>query len=153
MNISKVILLVFSSALLAHTHLHGVEYKAVPDWLKLPEGRTNIGNMHGDVAVSSKGEVYLRVMDPKAGLQVYATGFDREGKYLNSFGGKKAPYTSNTLHRIAIDTRFEPARIIGCDRANGRVVHMSLDGDFIGVVASGLRLPAAVAIYGDYAAI
>src|SRR5947207_13661464 len=227
-----------------------LEYKPVADWLKLPPGRTNIGNMHGDVAVSSKGEVYVSVMDPKAGLQVYANDgtflrnvpnapndfhgfvirkqadgefifgarlggqtimkmtldgkvvlnipasdipdefknknkagkttvaltamdvaqngdiidtdgdashyvqrFDRAGKYLKSFGGKKAPYSFNTLHKIAIDTRFEPARIIGCDRGNNRMVHMSLDGDFLGVIAKDLRLPAAVAIYKDYAVV
>jgi hypothetical protein len=228
-----------------------VEYKPVADWLKLPEGRTQIGNMHGDVAVSSKGDVYVSVQDPKAGVQVYApdgkflrdvpnapsdfhgfvirqqpdgefifgprlggqtilkialdgkvvltipasdipdefknknakTGktsvsltamdvgpngdlfvtdgyasdyvhrFDRTGKYLKSFGGKKQPYGFNTLHKIAIDTRFEPARILGCDRGNGRVVHMSLDGEFLGVIAKGLRLPAAAAIYGEYAVI
>jgi hypothetical protein len=236
-----------------------LEYKAVPDWYKLPEGRPEIGNMHGDVAVASNGDVYVSVMDPKAALQVYApdgkflrivpnappdfhgfvihkeadgefiygarlgagnilkltldgkevlnipssaipdefknkaqiknadgtitegkpivrlTGmdvapngdlfvtdgyasdyvhhFDKTGKYLNSFGGKKPPYSFKTLHKIAIDTRFDPPQIIGCDRANGRIVHMSLNGDFLGVVASGLLLPAAVAIHGDYAAI
>jgi hypothetical protein len=225
-------------------------YKAVPDWYKLPEGREKIGNMHGDVAVSSKGEVYVSVMDPKAGLQVYAadgkflrnvpnapddfhgfvikkekdgefiygprlnagsiikmkldgtvvmtipssdipdefknknkegkgivrlTGMDllpngdlyvtdgyssdyvhqftHSGKYLKSFGGKKAPYGFKTLHKIAIDTRFTPPRIIGTDRANMRVVHLSMDGEFLGVVATDLLLPAAVAIRGDYAAI
>ena len=229
----------------------GMEYKAVGDWLKLPEGRSKIGDMHGDVAVSSKGEVYVSVQDPQAGLQVYApdgtylrnvpdapsdfhgfvirrqgdgefifgvrlrgqsivkmtlegkvvltipasaipdqfkitnarsgqlavalTGldvaangdlyvtdgyasdyihrFDRTGKYLQSFGGKKEPYNFNTLHKIAIDTRFAPARIIACDRANNRVVHLSLDGELLGVVAKDLLLPAAVAVYGDYAVI
>jgi hypothetical protein len=229
----------------------GMEYKAVGDWLKLPEGRSKIGDMHGDVAVSSKGEVYVSVQDPQAGLQVYApdgtylrnvpdapsdfhgfvirrqpdgefifgvrlrgqtivkmtlegkvvltipasaipdqfkitnarsgqlavalTGldvaangdlyvtdgyasdyihrFDRTGKYLQSFGGKKEPYNFNTLHKIAIDTRFVPARIIACDRANNRVVHLSLDGELLGVVARDLLLPAAVAVYDDYAVI
>ena len=42
------------------------EYKAVPDWYKLAPGRPQMGNLHGDVAVSSKGEVYVSVMDPKA---------------------------------------------------------------------------------------
>jgi len=227
-----------------------LEYKPVPDWAKLPEGRTNIGNMHGDVAVSSKGEIYVSVMDPKAGVQVFGANgkflrnvpnapsdfhgfvirkqadgefifgprlggqtilkmtldgkvvltipasdipdefknknkagktslaltamdvapngdlfvtdgyasdyvhrFDSAGKYLKSFGGKKAPYNFNTLHKIAIDNRFQPPRIIGCDRANGRVVHMSLEGEFLGVIAKDLRMPAAVAIYGDYAAV
>ena len=250
MNMKKLILSILASITLL-ANASAVEYKAVPDWLKLPEGRPQLGNMHGDVAVSSKGDVYVSVMDPKAGLQVYApdgkflrnvpdapsdfhgfvirkqpdgefifgarlggqtilkmtldgkvvltipasaipdefknknskTGqtslsltamdvapngdlyvtdgyasdyvhrFDREGKYLKSFGGKKEPYSFKTLHKIAIDTRFEPARIIGCDRANGRVVHMSLEGEFLGVVAKDLLLPAAVALYGDYAAI
>lgn len=244
-------LLILICAAAVITDAIALEYKAVPDWVKLPEGRTNIGNMHGDVAVSSKGDVYVSVMDPRAGLQVfdnngkflrnvpnapndfhgfvikkqpegefifaprlsgqnilkmtldgkivlnipaseipdefknknaktgktsvaltamdvapngdlfvtdgyasdYVHRFDRTGKYLKSFGGRKEPYKFSTLHKIAIDTRFEPARVIGCDRANGRVVHMSLDGDFLGVVAKDLRLPAAAAIYKDFAVI
>ena len=260
-------------------------YVAVINWLKLPPGRPEvaglrrqIGNMHGDIAVSSNGEVYLSVQaldknnkplstedeDPLAGLQVYsangrylrnvpnaptnlhgfvirkenagefiyavrvATGqtdaeqtqaglpqqavvkmtldgkdvlsipasaipdrfkntntsghtylrltgiavapngdiyvsdgyasdyihrFDRTGKYLQSFGGKDAPYRFNTLHKMAIDTRFSPPRIIACDRANNRVVHLSLDGKWLSVVAEDLRLPAAVAIHGNDAAV
>jgi hypothetical protein len=224
-------------------------YAPVADWLKLPEGRPQLGNMHGDIAVSSAGDVYVSVQDPQAGLQVYApdgrflrtvpgapedfhgfvirrqpdgefiygsrmrgqsimkmtldgkvvlsipasaipddfkvrnarsgqlavlfTGtevgpngdiyvtdgyasdyihrFDRTGKYLASFGGKKEPYGFNTLHKIALDTRFQPPRLIGTDRANNRVVHLSLDGQFLGVVATDLLLPAAVAISGDNA--
>jgi hypothetical protein len=227
------------------------EFTAVADWLKLPEGRQNLGNMHGDVAVSSAGEVYVSVQDATAGVQVYApdgrflrnvpnapsdfhgfvirrhedgeflygatmrgqtvvkmalngtivmtigsssipdqfktknarsgqlamilTGvdvapngdiyvadgyasdfihrFDRSGKYLSSFGGKAAPYSFNTLHKLAIDTRFSPPRIIAVDRANNRVVHMSLTGEFLGVVARDLLLPAAVVISGDNAVI
>ena len=238
-----------TGALLGGTLLAAVEYKPVADWLKLPEGRPQMGNQHGDVAVSSKGEIYVSVQDPQAGLQVYApdgkflrnvpnspsdfhgfvirrqpdgefifgtrlreqtivkmtldgqvvmtipasaipdefkvrnarsnqlalslTGldvapngdlyvtdgyasdfihrFDRTGKYLKSFGGKKEPYNFSTLHKLAIDTRFQPVRLIACDRANNRVVHLSLDGDFLGVVAKDLRLPAAVVISGEYA--
>ena len=222
-------------------------YSTVSDWLKLPAGRPQLGNMHGDIAVSAKGEVFVSVQDPAAGLQVYApdgtfirnvngapsdfhgfvikqqpegeflygatlrgqtvvkmkldgtilmtigssaipdefkvrnarsnelqlllTGldvapngdiyvadgyasdfihrFDKTGKYLTSFGGKKAPYNFNTLHKLAIDTRFQPARIIAVDRANNRVVHMSLSGEFLGVVASDLLLPAAITLNGD----
>ncbi len=253
------------AASLAHAAA-AADYKAVPDWLKLPEGRPQLGNMHGDIAVSSAGEIYVSVQDSKAGLQVYAadgkflrnvtdapsdfhgfvirkgadgefiygprlsgqtilklaldgrkvlevpasaipdefknkvppntkknakgevpknpdegkpfvrlTGmdiapngdwfvtdgyasdyvhrFDKNGKYLKSFGGRKEPYGFRTLHKIAVDARFTPARIIGVDRANMRVVHMSLDGDFLGVVAKDLLLPAAVAVQGDYALI
>jgi len=226
-------------------------YSTVSDWLKLPAGRPQLGNMHGDIAVSAKGEVFVSVQDPAAGLQVYApdgtfirnvngapsdfhgfvikqqpegeflygatlrgqtvvkmkldgtilmtigssaipdefkvrnarsnelqlllTGldvasngdiyvadgyasdfihrFDKTGKYLASFGGKKAPYNFNTLHKLAIDTRFTPARLIACDRANNRVVHMSLTGEFLGVVAKDLLLPAAIVINGDNAVV
>jgi hypothetical protein len=224
-------------------------YAIVADWLKLPDGRPQLGNQHGDVAVSSTGDVYVSVQDPAAGLQVYSpegkflrnvngapsdfhgfvirrdadgefiygatlrgqtivkmtldgaivmtigssaipdqykirnarsnrlalllTGldvapngdiyvadgyasdnihrFDKDGKYLASFGGKQPPYSFNTLHKLAVDTRFQPARLIACDRANNRVVHLSLDGAFLGVVAKDLLLPAAIVIDGDNA--
>ena len=221
------------------------EYKAVADWVKLPAGRPQLGNMHGDVAVSSAGEVYVSVQDAKAGLQVYGSDgkwirnvkgapndfhgfvirkdkegefiygprlggqeilklsldgkvvlripssdipdkfknrgrvrltamdvapngdlfvvdgyssdyvhhFDKAGKYIKSFGGRGEPYKFRTLHKIAMDTRFDPPRIIGTDRANGRVVHMSTDGKFLGEVATGLMMPACVAIHGELAAI
>jgi hypothetical protein len=225
------------------------EYAVVADWLKLPDGRAQLGNQHGDVAVSSTGDVYVSVQDPAAGLQVFSpdgrflrnvpgapsdfhgfvirkqadgefiygatlrgqtivkmtldgaivmtigssaipdqykvrnarsnqlalllTGldvapngdvyvadgyasdfihrFDRTGKYLASFGGKQPPFSFNTLHKLAIDTRFQPPRIIATDRANNRVVHMSLEGAFVGVVAQNLLLPAAIVIDGDNA--
>src|SRR5687767_11608499 len=242
------LILVFAASLLTSAAA-ATDFIAVGDWLKLPEGRPNLGNMHGDIAVSSTGDVYVSVQDPQAGLQVYApdgrflrtvpgapedfhgfvirrqpdgefiygsrmrgqsimkmtldgkvvlsipasaipddfkvrnarsgqlavlfTGtevgpngdiyvtdgyasdyvhrFDRTGKYLASFGGKKEPYSFNTVHKIALDTRFQPARLIATDRANNRVVHLSLDGQFLGVVAKDLLLPAAVVIDGDNA--
>src|SRR5947208_2937038 len=125
-----------------------VEYKPVADWLKLPDGREKVGDMHGDVAVSSNGDLY--VTDGYASDYIHR--FDHAGKYIKSFGGKKEPYNFNTLHKVAIDTRFQPARLIACDRANNRVVHLSLDGEFIGVVAKDLLLPAAIVLYGDYRA-
>jgi len=249
-------------------------FAAAADWLKLPEGRTEIGSTHGTVAVSSAGEVYINVegtvkqrfavLGPNPGLQVYSsdgkyvrnvpdapfdlhgfvinkeTGgefiyatrlaaaltpadqtragldkqaiikmtldgkmvmaippsvipdqfknktedgravmrltsiavapngdiyaadgyasdyihrFDKNGQYIKSFGGKDAPYGFRTMHQLAIDTRFSPARIIACDRANGRIVHLSLDGEFLGVVASDLLAPAAVAVRGENAAV
>ena len=245
-----LIALVAGAATVAHLAA-AVEYQAVADWLRLPAGRAQLGTMHGDIAVSSSGEVYVSVEDPQAGVQVYAADgtfirnvpnappdfhgfvirrladgefiygvrlrgqevvklgldgkvaltipassipdefkvrnarsgqlgvsltsvdvapngdlyvtdgyasdfihrFDRTGKYLKSFGGKQEPYKFSTLHKIAIDSRFQPARLIGVDRANNRVVHLSLDGAFLGVVAEGLLLPAAVVIDGDNAII
>jgi hypothetical protein len=264
-------------ALLATAPLAGaadIQYQEDPAWLQLPEGRTEIGSMHGDIAVSAAGEVYISVegtvkqryaiLGPNPGLQVYGadgkflrnvpdapfdlhgfvirqepageflygvrlaggmtaadqsragidkqaivkmtldgkivlaipaasipdefknkgrdgkafmrlTGvavapngdiyatdgyasshvhrFNKEGKYIASFGGAQPPYGFKTLHKIAIDTRFEPARIIGIDRENSRLVHLALDGKLLGVIATDLMRPAAVATYGDNMAV
>lgn len=78
--------------------------------------------------------------------------FDANGKYLESFGGKAAPYGFRTCHKIAIDTRFNPSRILCCDRENRRVVHLSIDGKVLSVVKE-MKRPAAVAVYKDWAAI
>ncbi len=223
-----------------------------PDPLKLPQGLAEMGNQHGDVAVSSNGDVYVSLMNGlRAGVQVYAadgtylrnlpdaptdfhgfvihkgadgeflygpqlnagkivklsldgkvvmtipgeaipqqywqvnpknqkaalrlTGctvaangdiyvtdgyasdyvhrFNAKGEYQSSFGGKGAPYNFKTLHKIAIDNRFDPPRLVGTDRANNRVVHLSLEGELIGEVATGLLLPAAAVVQGDLLAV
>ena len=226
---------------------HAQTYEAVASWLKVPAGRETLGPMHGDIAVSRAGEVYVSVETEGMGVQVfspdgrylrslakapadlhgfvirdagdgehlygvslrgqefvkmtlggevvleisrdaipreywtpnrfstelgvllsgmdvapngdlyvtdgyssdYVHRFDAKGKYLGTFGGKAAPYGFNILHKIAMDTRFTPVRIIATDRLNNRVVHLSLDGKFLGVVNDQLLLPAAVAIDGD----
>ncbi len=227
----------------------GANYSVVSNWAKVPTGEKQIGNMHGDVAVSSKGEVYVSVQGgPKAGVQVYSAQgkylrnvpgapkdfhgfvikkqddgefiygarlggqvilkltldgkmklnipastipdehknknkngtfvrltamdvapngdlfvvdgyssdkihhFDRAGKYIKSFGGKgKGGFSTKTLHKICIDTRYDPPRILGADREGLRLIHVSLDGKFLGVYARDVLRPAAVAVHGDLA--
>ena len=221
----------------------GANFSVVSNWAKVPTGEKQIGNMHGDVAVSAGGEVYVSVQGgPKAGVQVYdnkgdylrnvpgapndfhgfvirktesgehlygprlggqnilklaldgkvvldikpaavpakfkrngrmrLTGmdvapngdlfvvdgystdyihhFDKTGKYVKSFGGRKA-LGSQTLHKICIDTRYNPPRILGADREKFRLIHLSLDGKFLGVYAKDVLRPAAVAVHGDLA--
>jgi DNA-binding beta-propeller fold protein YncE len=227
---------------------HAQTYEAVADWLKLPPGRETLGPMHGDIAVSRAGEVYVSVETAGMGVQVFSADgrylrsltqapadlhgfvirdagdgeylygvslrgqkfvkltlageivleitreaiprehwtenrfstelgvllsgidvapngdlyvtdgyssdyvhrFDRQGRYLETFGGKAAPYGFNILHKLALDTRFDPVRLIATDRLNNRVVHLSLDGEFLGVVNDELLLPAAVTVDGDH---
>jgi hypothetical protein len=212
-------------------------YDPVADWLELPAGRETLGPMHGDIAVSRAGDVYVSVETAGMGVQVfspdgrylrslanapadlhgfvirdagdgehiygvslrgqkfvkltlagdvvldiardaipreywtpnrfstelgvllsgmdvapngelyvtdgyssdYVHRFDARGRYLGTFGGKAAPYGFNILHKIAMDTRFDPVRIVATDRLNNRVVHLSLDGEFLGVVNDGAR--------------
>jgi hypothetical protein len=78
--------------------------------------------------------------------------FNADGKYLDSFGSKNAPYGFRTCHKIAIDCRFDPPRILCCDRENRRVVHLSIDGNVLNVVKE-MKRPAAVAVFGEWAAI
>jgi hypothetical protein len=66
------------------------------NWVKLPEGRAQMGAMHGDLAVSSAGEVYVSVegsvtqrfaiLGPNPGLQVYAP----DGRFLRNVPGRPA---------------------------------------------------------------
>ena len=260
----RSLLSAFAAVLLTLPAL-AVDFSLSPDWAKLPAGGPQLGNMHGDVAVSSKGEVYVSVMDPANGVLVFGTDgrlaralkgapndfhgflihreaggefiygarlteqtivkltldgkvvleipasaipdavkmrqpapapnaptpapgtpapgtpvlrlsgmavapngdlyvtdgygtsnvhrFDRTGKYLATFGGKEPPYGFKTLHKIILDTRFTPARLLGCDRENMRLVHLSLEGKFLGVYATDLLRPSALAIHGDTVAV
>ena len=121
---------------------------AIPDQFKVRNARSNqLALLLTGLDVAPNGDLY--VTDGYASDYIHR--FDKTGKYIASFGGKQAPYSFNTLHKLAIDTRFQPARIIACDRANNRVVHLSLDGAFLGVVAKDLLLPAAIVIDGDNA--
>ncbi|MDU0352571.1 hypothetical protein RS130_00395 [Paraglaciecola aquimarina] len=83
----------------------------------------------------------------------YIHKFDAKGNYLSTFGGQDSPYKFDNCHKIHIDPRFEPNRLICTDRKNGRLVHMSLDGGLIGTYARDLRRPSAVAFYHDLAAV
>src|SRR5712671_216936 len=99
-----------------------VEYKAVPDWLKLPESREKIGDMHGDVAVSSKGEVYVSVMDPQAGLQVY----EPDGKFL-----RNVPDAPNDFHGFVIRKQPDGEFIFGPRLGGQTILKMTLDGKVV----------------------
>ena len=102
-----------------------------------------------DIAVADNGDLY--VSDGYGGDYVHR--FDSHGKYVTSFGGKREPYNFSTLHRLVLDTRFAPPRLIATDRAHGRVVHLSLDGTLLSVIGKDMLLPAAIAIWSDYAII
>lgn len=80
--------------------------------------------------------------------------FDKEGKLLKTFAGKgSGDAQCKICHGIGVDTRFKPARLMVADRENGRLTHFDLDGNWIGVVATGLRRPTDVAFRGDFCAI
>lgn len=84
----------------------------------------------------------------------YIHKFDASGKYLKTFGGKgKEDGKFMTSHGLAIDTRFGAPLLLVCDRANRRLQHLDLDGNFVRVITTDLRLPCSVSIRGDFVAV
>jgi hypothetical protein len=80
--------------------------------------------------------------------------FDKSGKILKSFGGRgKDEKKFMTCHGLGIDTRFGTLRLLVCDREKRRLVHLDLDGNWIGEHAKNLRRPCAVSFHGDYCAV
>jgi hypothetical protein len=101
------------------------------------------------IAVAPNGDIYA--------VDGYGTDFihrfDKTGRYLASFGGKGAPWNFDQCHKIAIDPRFKPARLLCADRHHSRIVAMDLDGHVLGVFAEPLRYPSAMAIYKNELAV
>lgn len=79
---------------------------------------------------------------------------DAEGKLIKTFGGRgRGEGQCNIAHGMALDYRFEPPRIMVADRENGRLTHWDLDGNWIAVVADGLRRPTDLAFRGEVVAV
>lgn len=80
--------------------------------------------------------------------------FDQEGKLIKTFGGRGTGKDKfKTCHGLAIDTRFGEPRLLVCDRENRRIVHLDLEGNWIGVYTTHLRRPCSVSFFGDYCAV
>lgn len=87
----------------------------------------------------------------------YMFKFDKTGKYLMHFGSKGNDLKQfNTAHGMTLDTRYSPPRLLICDRNHepkGRLLHYDLDGNFMEEVITGLGMPTAVAIQGDFVSV
>lgn len=105
------------------------------------------------ITVAPNGDIILS--DGYASNHIFK--FDRTGKYLSHFGEKgNGMKQFNTAHGMTLDTRYEPPRLLICDRNHqpkGRLLHYSLEGEFIGEVVTGLGMPTSVAIHGDYVSV
>jgi hypothetical protein len=73
------------------------------------------------------------------------------------FGAKgNGPRQFNTAHGMTLDTRYEPNRLLICDRNHqprGRLLHYSLEGEYINEVIGGLGMPTSVSVQGDYVSV
>jgi hypothetical protein len=98
------------------------------------------------VTVAPDGSIY--VADGYGQNWIHQYRADRS--YVRSFGGKgKEPGSFQTCHGLRVDTRTSPATLIVCDRENRRLQRFSLEGQFMEVLATGLRRPCHVDFFGD----
>lgn len=101
------------------------------------------------IAVAPNGDIYA--VDGYG--RDFIHRFDKDGHYLTTFGGQDEPWNFKQCHKIALDPRFTPARLLCTDRLNDRLIQMDLDGHVLGVFATGLRWPSALAVYRDELAV
>ena len=105
------------------------------------------------ITVAPNGDIILS--DGYASNYIFK--FDKNGKYLMHFGSKGNDLKQfNTAHGMTLDTRYDPPRLLICDRNHepkGRLLHYDLDGNFIEEVITGLGMPTSVAVQGDFVSV
>ena len=105
------------------------------------------------ITVAPNGDIFLS--DGYASNHIFK--FDKSGKYLMHFGTKGNELKQfNTAHGMTLDTRYEPPRLLICDRNHtpkGRLLHYDLEGNFLQEVATGLGMPISAAVQGDYVSV
>lgn len=95
--------------------------------------------------VAPNGDIY--VVDGYGQSHIFV--FSREGKFKAVFGGPGEPLKLANAHKIFIDRRFEPARVMICDRGHKRMLHTDLAGTFIGEIATDMRNPSSASFHGN----
>jgi hypothetical protein len=105
------------------------------------------------ITVAPNGDIVLA--DGYASDHIFK--FDKTGKYLMHFGTKGNGLKEfNTAHGMTLDTRYDPPRLLICDRNHepkGRLLHYSLEGEFIAEVVTGLGMPTSAAVRGDFVSV
>ena len=105
------------------------------------------------ITVAPSGEIYLS--DGYASNLIFRFGAD--GTYRSHFGTKGNGLKEfNTAHGMTLDTRYDPPRLLICDRNHqpkGRLLHYDLEGNFLEEVITGLGMPTAACVQGDYVSV
>jgi hypothetical protein len=142
-----------------NNHAEGIKFRAhggeVVLRLKFPEesGLKLAAFKPTAITVVPNGNIYLS--DGYASNHIFV--FDKTGKYLKHFGTKGNDLKQfNTAHGMTLDTRYDPPRLLICDRNHepkGRLLHYDLDGNFIEEVVTGLGMPTSASVQGDYVSV
>lgn len=105
------------------------------------------------ITVAPNGDIFLS--DGYASNHIFK--YDKTGKYLMHFGSKGNDLKQfNTAHGMTLDTRYDPPRLLICDRNHepkGRLLHYDLEGNYIDEVVTGLGMPTSASVQGDYVSV
>src|SRR5215212_3288872 len=105
------------------------------------------------IDVAPNGDIFLS--DGYASDHIFK--FDKTGKYLKYFGSQGNDLKQfHTAHGMVLDTRYQPPRLLVCDRNHepkGRLLHYDLEGNFIAEVVTGLGMPTSAAVHGDFVSV
>lgn len=105
------------------------------------------------ITVAPNGDIFLS--DGYGSNHIFK--FDKTGKYLKHFGTKGNGLKEfNTAHGMVLDTRYDPPRLLICDRNHepkGRLLHYDLEGNYIEEVVTGLGMPTSASVQGDYVSV
>ena len=137
----------------------GIKFEAISGKIVLTIGLTNksglalTGLKPTAITVAPNGDIFLS--DGYASNIIFK--YNKKGEYLSHFGKKgDALRDFHTPHGMTLDTRYDPPRLLICDRNHlpiGRLLHYDLDGNFIEEAATRLNMPTSVAIQGDYVSV
>lgn len=99
--------------------------------------------------VAANGDIYI--VDGYGKSWVFI--FDKTGAFKKVFGGPTQIVDGKgfaNTHKIFVDTRFSPARLLCLDRGNNRMFHVDLDGTNPQMISNkGLRNPSSASFHGD----
>jgi DNA-binding beta-propeller fold protein YncE len=102
------------------------------------------------IAIGPDGRIY--VADGYGASVIHM--FSKDRKYMKTIGTRgEGENQFKTCHGIALDTRYGAPRLLVADRENKRLVHLDLEGKWLGVVASDMRRPCSFSFAGDYVAV
>ena len=99
--------------------------------------------------VAPNGDIYI--VDGYGKSWVFV--FDKDGKFKTVFGGPTQVVDGKgfaNTHKVFVDTRFSPARLLCLDRGNNRMFHVDLDGANPTMIANkDLRNPSSASFHGE----
>jgi hypothetical protein len=114
-----------------------------------PEAQAKAGLKLTNCDVAANGDIYA--VDGYGKSWVFQ--FDKAGKFKQVFGGptqKVGEKAFANTHKIFVDNRYSPARVLCLDRGNNRMFHVDLDGKNPQMIADkGLRNPSSASFHGD----